>query len=115
MFKYNQLIYGALLYTIACTISLTSAQLLPPDMGDNVPKLSMDCYVEFAKYGKPLIDMLMKPNGKTTTQQKLMGLLASPMGTSMCFFYKTCNFIFLLFNCGSRGVAHVPLYHCNRV
>ena len=95
MFKYNQLIYGALLYTIACTISLTSAQLVPPDMGDNVPKLSMDCYVEFAKYGKPLIDMLMKPNGKTnvgnqttpmTTQQKLMGLLASPMGTSMCFF-----------------------------
>ena len=90
--------YGTLLLCMVSTIiAFTGAQLMPPNMGDNVPKLSMDCYVEFAKYGKPLIDMLMKPNGTATsvvgnqttpmtTQQKLMGLLASPMGTSRSLF-----------------------------
>ena len=80
-------------------MTFTGAQFVAPDLGENAPKLSLDCYVEFAKYGKPLIDMLMKANGTggesssgngtKTRQQKLMGLLASPVGTSMLLFMRT--------------------------
>ena len=82
-----------ILIIMVTTSSITSGQIFPPGMGvgDDSPKLSMKCFAEFAKHGGiPLLDIIMPNNstmattggGSMTTQQKFMGLLASPMGKS---------------------------------
>jgi len=58
-----------------------SASGLIPDLGDNFPKLSIDCMVEFAKYGQPLVEMASNSTVKLN-QETLMKLLQSPIGES---------------------------------
>ena len=79
-------------YLFLMLMTVTYGQQLPsgggglmPDLGDRFPKLSMDCLVEFAKYGKPLIEMASSNSSVKLNQEMLVKILQSPVGQSKFF------------------------------
>uniref|UniRef100_A0A7M5UX50 Nose resistant-to-fluoxetine protein N-terminal domain-containing protein n=2 Tax=Clytia hemisphaerica TaxID=252671 RepID=A0A7M5UX50_9CNID len=66
--------------TILAMIRVSNTQF--PDLGDQFPKLSMECNVQLYKHGKPIFDLMMRTSNQTAGggQNIMKTLLLTPLG-----------------------------------